>query len=176
MNLKLTIAVAAAAALLVGGTAAVYAATNDDLRGSDRSRVTAAALKAVGGGTVTEAEREDGGYYDVTVIGTDGTEIDVRLDSSLKAVSIDRDDAAVASTSPSSSGRSTTSTTDDDELPAGSERDRVTAAARKAVGGGTITDAEANHGGYDVEIVDSAGREVDVRLDAQLKVLSVDRD
>ncbi len=64
----------------------------------------------------------------------------------------------------------------------GNERDRVAAAATKAVGGGEVVSAEANDDSedvdeaYEVEVRKADGTEVDLSLDKDLNVLSKDAD
>ncbi|QHC59977.1 PepSY domain-containing protein [Rathayibacter sp. VKM Ac-2760] len=68
-----------------GGTAAV---DPDDLVGDELTRASEAAIAAVGGGTVTEAERSDDAdhAFDVEVTRADGTDVDVDLDASYAVV------------------------------------------------------------------------------------------
>ncbi|NQX15496.1 PepSY domain-containing protein [Rathayibacter sp. VKM Ac-2857] len=68
-----------------GGTAAV---DPDDLVGDELARASEAAIAAVGGGTVTEAERSDDAdhAFDVEVTRADGTDVDVDLDASYAVV------------------------------------------------------------------------------------------
>ncbi|QHC67745.1 hypothetical protein GSU68_15010 [Rathayibacter sp. VKM Ac-2759] len=60
----------------------------DDLVGDELARAGEAALAAVGGGTVTEAERSDDAdhAYDVEVTREDGTDVDVDLDASFAVI------------------------------------------------------------------------------------------
>lgn len=61
----------------------------------------------------------------------------------------------------------------------GSERDRVAAAATKAVGGGEVLKVEASddrNEAYEVEVRKSDGTEVEVSLDKKLTVLGQDTD
>jgi uncharacterized membrane protein YkoI len=73
---------------------ATGAADDDDLVGEELSAVSAAALAAVGEGTVEEAERndddDDGHRYDVEIRLADGSDVDVDLDASYTVVNIDR--------------------------------------------------------------------------------------
>lgn len=84
-------ALAAVAVLVIGGTA--WAASADDLHGSERDRVATAAIDAVGG-TAVEVETSDdpGEAYEVEVRGADGTEWDVELDAAFKVLHADLDD------------------------------------------------------------------------------------
>ena len=98
MSKRLTlIAVAiAAVALALGGAAIANARMGDDgeaLKGTTLDRASAAALKATGGGRVTETEydSENGATYEVEVTKADGTQVDVRLDDSFKVVVVEGD-------------------------------------------------------------------------------------
>jgi uncharacterized membrane protein YkoI len=86
----------ALAALALGGAAIANATMGDDgepLSGTTVDRASAAALKAAGGGRVTETEHdaEDGATYEVEVTKADGSQVDVRLDPSFHVVTIERD-------------------------------------------------------------------------------------
>ena len=60
----------------------------DDLVGDELTRASEAAIAAIGGGTVTEAERSDDAdhAFDVEVTRADGTDVDVDLDASYAVV------------------------------------------------------------------------------------------
>lgn len=58
----------------------------------------------------------------------------------------------------------------------GDDAQRATDAAIDAAGGGSITELEADDGGYDVEVVTADGRKVDVVLGPDFQVLSTDPD
>jgi hypothetical protein len=63
------------------------------LTGSDRERAEAAALEAVGGGTVTEVEAGDGGAaYGVEIRRHDGLHVEVLLDDSFVVIGSETDD------------------------------------------------------------------------------------
>lgn len=83
---------AALAALALGGAAIANATglVGDDeeqLSGSEADRAGAAALRATGGGSVLESEREDGAI-EVEVRKPDGTVVEVQLDSSYRVVGV----------------------------------------------------------------------------------------
>ena len=99
------IAVAAIAALGVGGAAIAGAAGGGgDDDGNDKAitgpaldQASAAALKATGGGKVTETEVSDEeSYYEVEVTRADGSQVDVQLDRGFHVVGqkADHEDAA----------------------------------------------------------------------------------
>jgi uncharacterized membrane protein YkoI len=88
--------IAAVAALALGGAAIANATMGDDgepLSGSTLERASAAALKAAGGGGVTETEHdsEGGGTYEVEVTKPNGSEVEVRLDGAFNVVSVEGD-------------------------------------------------------------------------------------
>lgn len=88
--------VIAVIALALGGAAIANATMGDDgaaLTGSTLQRASAAALKATGGGRVTETEHdsEGGGTYEVEVTKADGSQVEVRLDASFNVVSAEGD-------------------------------------------------------------------------------------
>ena len=63
------------------------------LEGVELAKASAAALKATGGGTVNETERdsEQGATFEVEVTKPDGSTVDVRLDASYGVVAIESD-------------------------------------------------------------------------------------
>lgn len=88
--------VAGVVALALGGAAIANATQGDDgepLSGATLQRASAAALKATGGGRVTETEHdsEDGAAYEVEVTKADGSQVDVRLDESFDVVTVEGD-------------------------------------------------------------------------------------
>lgn len=172
--------VAAVALLLAGGTAAW--AASDNVRGTDRDRVAAAAVKAAGGGTAVDVEHSDdlGEAYEVEVRKADGTEVDITLDDQLAVVTrdTDRDDDDFRSDSDDVRSDDIRSGADDRALSA-SERANVAKAAIAAVGSGTAYDIEASDDrgvAYDAEVVDAQGVQWDVELDADLGVVSKVQD
>ena len=69
------------------GLSACGGGDDEKLSSSDHTKASAAALKYVGGGAVTDAERGDGDdsyAYGVEVTLPGGTDIDVELDKSFK--------------------------------------------------------------------------------------------
>ncbi len=155
---------AGVAVIIAGGVGAGSAVsqTGDDqeLTGSTRDQAVDAALKATGGGTVTETELgDDGAAYGVEVLSSGGREVEVNLDQNLNVIGQEGDD-------------------DDDQELTGSIRDQVVAAALQATGGGTVTDTELEDGGagYEVEVLMADGREVEVNLDRNLNVTGQELD
>ena len=93
INLR-TMVIAAAVAMLLalGGAGIAYANGGDSeeqLTGPDAQKAKSAAIAAVGGGTVTEIERDDGngtGAFEVEVARDDGSQLEVHLDGDLNVV------------------------------------------------------------------------------------------
>jgi hypothetical protein len=83
-------------ALALGGAAIANATMGDDgpaLTGTTLQRASAAAVKAAGGGRVTETEHdsEGGATYEVEVTKPDGSQVEVLLDGSFNVVSVEGD-------------------------------------------------------------------------------------
>lgn len=94
---KIAAGIAALVALALGGAAIAGAggAFDDEtpLQGWELAQASAAALKATGGGTVNDTERDSGqgATFEVEVTKPDGSTVDVRLDASYRVVAIDSD-------------------------------------------------------------------------------------
>jgi uncharacterized membrane protein YkoI len=78
---------------LGGGAGIAYAngaASAEQLTDPDAEKAKSAAIAAVGGGTVTEVERDDDGYgtgvFEVEVTREDGTQVEVHLDGDYNVV------------------------------------------------------------------------------------------
>jgi hypothetical protein len=96
---RLVVLVAAGVAALVlvgvGIAQAVGGGSEAPVTGPTADRAKAAALKAVGGGTVLEVEQQDGdgaGLYEVEVRRTDGSTVEIHLDSQFQQVGSAADD------------------------------------------------------------------------------------
>jgi uncharacterized membrane protein YkoI len=96
-----TLVIAAAVAMLValGGAGIAYANGSGDseeqLTGPDAENAKSAAIAAVGGGTVTDVERDDGtgtGGFEVEVKRDDGSQVEVHLDRELNVVGQEADE------------------------------------------------------------------------------------
>jgi uncharacterized membrane protein YkoI len=78
--------------LALGGAGIAYANGGDSeeqLTGPEAQKAKSAAIAAVGGGTVTEVERDDGngtGAFEVEVTRDDGSQLEVHLDGELNVV------------------------------------------------------------------------------------------
>jgi hypothetical protein len=96
---RVVTAAAGIAALAAGGVGIAYAVGGGDseeqVTGPDAEKAKAAALEAVGGGTVTEAEYQEAGgagVYEVEVQRPDGSEVEVHIGSDFNAVGTATDD------------------------------------------------------------------------------------
>ena len=99
-----TLVIAAAVAMLValGGAGIAYANAGDSeeqVTGPDAQKAKSAAIAAVGGGTLTEVERDDGddgygtsGGYEVEVTRENGTQLEVHLDGDYNVVGQEADE------------------------------------------------------------------------------------
>lgn len=169
----------AVVALGVGGTVWATTASADQVGGSERDRVSAAAVRAVGEGRVTSVETSDdrGEAYEVEVTRTDGTEVDVALDDDLAVVG--RDDDRTDQDDRTDDDCTTDRPDRDDRALSATERERATTAAERAVGGGTVTGVEASDDrgtAYDVEVRATDGTEWDVDLDDAFEVVGKQQD
>jgi uncharacterized membrane protein YkoI len=195
------ITAAAVGTVLVLGAAGVAVAVTDPFDGNDNDRLTgqtldkasSAALAEVGSGTVSDAESsEDLDHaYEVEVTLDNGEDVDVHLDESFTVVRVDgvvpgtgssapTDDATDGATPGATDGA--TGSTDDDNLPALTEADTSAAsaaalAALPAGTVGTITELERSDDfdhAYEVEVTLENGQDIDVELDADFAVVTVD--
>jgi hypothetical protein len=99
INRKTVLAAAVAAALAAGGVGIASAVGGGDseeqVTGPDADRAKAAALDAVGGGTVSEIEFQEAGssgFYEVEVTRDDGSQVEVHLDGQFQPVGTAADD------------------------------------------------------------------------------------
>ena len=93
INVRTLVIAAAVAMLLALGAAGIAYANGGDseeqLTGPEADKAKSAAIAAVGGGTVTEVERDDGngtGAFEVEVTREDGSQLEVHLDSEYNVV------------------------------------------------------------------------------------------
>jgi hypothetical protein len=81
---------------LGAGPAVSQVSDDDELIGTTRDKAVAAALKATGGGTVTETELGDeGAAYGVEIRLPEGREVEVNLDRDLNVIGQEADDDSV---------------------------------------------------------------------------------
>ena len=194
MKKKTWIIAGAVAVVVLGGAGVAVAATDpfdsdDRLSGQELESASAAALDAVGEGTVSEAERSNDLDHDYTVeVRLDnGDDVDVELDESFEVVRVD---GVVPGTGSSSTGSgagsssspapSTSATATDDDAPiTDEERASAEKAALDHIGSGTVTDLDrsddSDHA-WEVEVTSTDGTDVDVELAADYSVVRVDGD
>jgi uncharacterized membrane protein YkoI len=82
--------------VVLGGAGIAYANGGDSeeqVTGVEAEKAKSAALAAVGGGTVTEVERDDGtAAFEVEVERDDGSQVEVHLEGDLDVVGQEADD------------------------------------------------------------------------------------
>jgi len=100
INLRTLVIAAAVVAMLLAllGAGIAYANGGDSeeqLTGPDAEKAKSAAITAVGGGTVSEVERDDGngtGAFEVEVTREDGSQLEVHLNGDYNVVGQQADD------------------------------------------------------------------------------------
>jgi uncharacterized membrane protein YkoI len=104
INLRTLVIAAAVVAMLLAllGAGIAYANGGDSeeqLTGPEAEKAKSAAIAAVGGGTVTEVERDDGddgygtsGFYEVEVARDGGSQLEVHLDGDYNVVGQEADE------------------------------------------------------------------------------------
>jgi uncharacterized membrane protein YkoI len=99
MNVRTLLIAAAVAMLLALGAAGIAYANGGDseeqLTGPEAEKAKSAAIAAVGGGTVTEVEPDDGngtGAFEVEVTREDGSQLEVHLDGDYNVVGQEADE------------------------------------------------------------------------------------
>jgi len=177
---------AAVAAVLVAGGAGLAIAdpfdgpfgTDGPLTGSTLDKASAAALDAVGSGTVTDSQAsdsDDAHAYEVEVTLANGSDVEVALDKTFGVLWVDGLPADAAGSAPATG-------TDDSALAplTDSDRDSASAAALAALPAGTVgTVSEVERSddfdhAYEVEVTLENGQDIDVELDASFAVVKVD--
>lgn len=176
-TLWITSAAVGAVLLLAGAGVAVAVADpfdqgDDRLTGSTLEKASAAALKAVGSGTVTDAETSDefGAAYEVEVTLDNGADVDVLLDEKFTVV---RSDGTTDTSDISETGAADAPLTEAD-------RSAASAAALAAMAPGTtgtVTEVERSDDfdhAYEVEVTLPTGEDIDMELDENFTVLTVE--
>jgi uncharacterized membrane protein YkoI len=99
MNVRTLVIAAAVAMLLALGAAGIAYANGGDseeqLTGPEAEKAKSAAIAAVGGGTVSEVEPDDGngtGTFEVEVTREDGSQLEVHLDGDYNVVGQEADE------------------------------------------------------------------------------------
>ncbi len=135
--------------------------------GSAATKAKTAAVQAAGGGTAGEVTTDfTGDGYEVTVTKSDGTSIEIHLDSSFNALT----------GGPGGHGGPGHQRSDETVLT-GDTAAKVTAAAKAKVPGGTVMRVETDGDGnaaYEAHMVAADGTPVTVYVDKDFNVVSVD--
>lgn len=98
LNRRIIVVAAAIAALAAAGAGiaqAIGRGSEEQITGPAAEKAKSAALKAAGGGTVLEIERQDGdgaGMYEVEVRRADGSQVEIHLDARYQPVGTAADD------------------------------------------------------------------------------------
>ncbi len=135
------------------------------LTGADAEKATAAAQAAVEGGTVLRVETDSDGTYEAHVRKADGTEVEVKMDQNFTVTSVEE-----------FSGRGMHGGPGMNETPlTGADAEKATAAAQAAVEGGTVLRVETDSDGtYEAHVRKADGTEVEVKMDQNFTVTSVE--
>ena len=139
------------------------------LTGTDADKATAAAEAAVSGGTVIRVETDSDGTYEAHVRKSDGTEVEVKMDSSFTVTAVEEFQGRGGHRGgPGGPGMGETPLT-------GANADSATAAAKAEVPDGTVIRVETDSDGtYEAHVRKSDGTEVEVKMDKNFKVTSVE--
>ena len=141
------------------------------LTGEAADKVTAAAKDKVPGGTILRVETDSGNAaYEAHVRKSDGTEVVVLFNSDFEITGVEESNGRGPG-GPGHGGRG------GDETPlTGDTADKVTAAAKDKVPGGTILRVETDSGSaaYEAHVRKSDGTEVVVLFDKDLNVTGVE--
>ena len=140
------------------------------LTGDDATKATAAAEAKVPGGTVIRVETDADGVYEAHVRKSDGTEVVVKMDKKFAVTSVD------AFTGGGRHGGGHGGGPGMGETPlTGDDATKATAAAEAKVPGGTVIRVETDSDGtYEAHVRKSDGTEVEVKMDKDFKVTSVE--
>jgi uncharacterized membrane protein YkoI len=146
------------------------------LTGSDAEKATAAAKTAVPGGTIlrVETDSDGGGAYEAHVRKSDGTEVVVLMDDTFNVTSVEEFAGRAGRGGP---GRDPSQAGPGETLLTGDDAAKATAAAEKAVEGGTILRVETDADGgatYEAHVRKSDGTEVVVLMDGSFQVTGVE--
>ncbi len=138
------------------------------LTGDDAAKATAAAEAAVSGGTVLRVETDSEGTYEAHVRKSDGTEVEVKMDKDFNVTTVEEFQGRGPGGGHGGPGNGETPLTGDDAA-------KATAAAKAAVSGGTVLRVETDsEGTYEAHVRKSDGTEVEVKMDKDFTVTSVE--
>ena len=185
---------AALGALGVGGAAVANAASDDprshdsrsgerpnrtQLTGETATKVRAAALAKVSGGTVRGTHAEGTGY-EAHVTKADGTHVEVHVDREFKVTSVQERQGRGRGSDGNGRGHhrgdGRGGPRGDERALTGETATKVRAAALARVSGGTVLRVETDSDGavYEAHMRKADGTEVEVKLDREFKVTSVE--
>jgi hypothetical protein len=134
--------------------------------GDAATKAQAAAVKAAGGGTAGDVTTDYfGSGYEVTVMKSDGSKVEIHLDSSFNAVGPPGGRFG-------GPPRGTAAHEDHEKAVTGDAATKAQAAAVKAAGGGTAGDVSTDYfgSGYEVTVTKSDGSIVEYHLDSSFNV------
>jgi uncharacterized membrane protein YkoI len=156
---------------------------NEDVGNDVREKASEAALKATGGGVVTDTKRgdDDDTYaYEIEVTFSNGVDVEVELDENFKVLNSPPTASFFASDADSSTDEPTPNARlDADDRPlTGNIFNKASAAALKATGSGKVIETggsdDSDHA-YEVDVLLPNGEDVTVELDLAYRVTDIDR-
>ena len=153
--------------------AAAHENAEKPVTGSAATKAEAAAVKAAGSGTATEVTTDfRGNGYEVTVKKSDGSTVEIHLDSSFNVVN--GRDGHSGHPFPNGPAHGTAAHENAEKPVTGSAATKAEAAGVKAAGSGTATEVTTDFrgNGYEVTVKKSDGSTVEIRLDSSFNVVS----
>jgi uncharacterized membrane protein YkoI len=184
--MKKTLTAAALGLILALSLSACGGGASGAVSQSDREKASEAALKATGGGAVTDAERgdDDDKYaYEVEVTFDNGSDTDVELDENFKVLNNPPKASDFAAKADASAPAEPEATPDarldaDDRPLTGETLRKASAAALKATERGKVIETggsdDRDHA-YEVDVLLPNGEDLTVELDKAFKVTKIDR-
>ena len=140
------------------------------LTGDDATKAKAAAEAEVSGGTVIRVETDSDGVYEAHVRKSDGTEVEVKMDKDFTVTSVEEFTGGGRHGGGHGGGPGMGET-----LLTGDDATKAKAAAEAEVTGGTVIRVETDSDGvYEAHVRKSDGTEVEVKMDKDFKVTSVE--
>ncbi len=135
------------------------------LTGADADKTTAAAQAEIPNGTVLRVETDADGTYEAHVRKADGTEVEVKMDTDFNVTSVEEFTGHKGRGGP---GMNETPLT-------GADADKATAAAQAEIPDGTVLRVETDADGtYEAHVRKADGTEVEVKMDKDFNVTSVE--
>ena len=135
------------------------------LTGADADKATAAAQAEIPDGTVLRVETDADGTYEAHVRKADGTEVEVKMDKDFNVTSVEE---FTGHKGPGGPGMNETPLT-------GADADKATAAAQAEIPDGTVLRVETDADGtYEAHVRKADGTEVEVKMDKDFNVTSVE--